>query len=149
MTGTTGQLGTPLANPGLIALGGTDPSEMTLIMRALANAIDVAGFVANVYDFPVESVTVPAVVVGWPESIDFVQSFSPERDTWEVPVWFMAGKSNTEDARNAVSDALNTMRQLLNDVTDYDVHVTGASIAEVSVSGVAYLAAKFDCEVYG
>lgn len=153
MSPTTGQLGTPVASPGLIALGGTAPTQLTLMMRALASVIDNAGLVANVYDFPTESVVVPCFVVGYPTRWEFDAAFGQVGvGTAVFPCWFMVGKTNTEDARNALSDILSqagSVKALLDACAAYDVRVTGAEVAEITVSGVAYLAAKFDCEVLG
>lgn len=150
---TTGQLGTPLSAPGNIALGGGAPSQLTLIMRALASQIETAGLVANVYDFPVESITVPCAVVGYPTAWPFDATFGQVGVGFAVlPLWFVVGKTNTEDARNALSDVLSgagSVKALLDACTAYDVRVTSAEVAEITVAGVAYLAAKFDCEVYG
>jgi hypothetical protein len=150
---TTGQLGTPVSAPGLIALGGGAPTQLTLIMRALATAIDDAGLVAQVYDFPVESVTVPCVVVGYPTRWEFDAAFGQTGvGTAVLPLWYAVGKTGTEDARNALSDVLSqagSVKTLLEAITAYDVRVTSAEVAEMVISGVAYLAAKFECEVYG
>jgi hypothetical protein len=150
---TTGQLGTPLSSPGLIALGGGAPTQLTLIMRALASQIDNAGLVANVYDWPTPSVVVPCAVVGYPTRWEFDAAFGRTGvGTAVLPVWFVVGLTNTEDARNALSDVLSeagSVKALLDAITAYDVRVTGAEVTELTISGVAYLAAKFDCEVYG
>jgi|WetSurMetagenome_2_1015567.scaffolds.fasta_scaffold419962_2 hypothetical protein len=150
---TTGQLGTPLSSPGLIALGGGAPTQMTLMMRALASVIDTAGLVAQVYDFPVENITVPCVVIGYPTTWDFDMVMgSVGVGTAVFPLWFVIGKTNTEDGRNLLSDVMSqagSIKDLIDACTAYDVRVTEATVTEMTVGGVPYLAAKFDCEVLG
>ena len=150
---TTGQLGTPVSSPGLIALGGTAPTQLTLIMRALAGSLDTAGIVANVYDYPVETIHPPCAVVGFPTTIDFDMRFgSYDMGELTVPVWFACGRTGTEDARNVLSDVLSgagSIKELLDSTAAYPVRVSGAEVTELVVAGVPYLAARFDCEVIG
>ena len=155
---TTGQLGTPLSAPGLVALGGTAPTTLTLVMRGLAGLLEASGLVRNVYDFPAEAVTTPAGVVGYPTSIDFDQVFARGKDLYRLPFWVLVGKTGTADARDAVSDVLSdagSVKALLDGNHDFNcvrgdvsVRVLSAEVAEVNVSGVANLGVKFDCEVY-
>jgi hypothetical protein len=126
-------------------------------MTSLVDVMDgLAGLLTLVptrYAWPVESITVPCAVVGYPSRIDFDLTMNRGADTWVVPVWYVVGKTGTEDARNALSDILNeagSVKALLDGAHTFgDVRVTGAEISELVVTGVSYVAAKFDCEVYG
>jgi hypothetical protein len=60
-------------------------------------------------------------------------------------------------ARNALSDILSeagSVKVILDGshtfgTFDVDIRVTTAEISELTVAGVPYLSARFDCEVYG
>lgn len=127
--------------------------KMAKIMDGLAGLIAAAAPTANVFGWPVESIQPPAVVVGFPTSWEFDASFgSSEVGTAIVPVWFVVGRSSTKESRNALSDIMSStssVKAILDGLQTFgDVRVTGAEVSELSVAGVAYLAAKFDCEVY-
>jgi hypothetical protein len=119
-------------------------STMADVMAALAATLTPT--VPQVYDYPVESITVPCAVVGYPSAIDFDATWG-NHHTWTVPVWYAVGKTGSDDARNRVSDAVDALRALLN-AAAYETRVTGAAVTELVVTGVPYLAIRFDCEVY-
>jgi hypothetical protein len=104
---------------------------------------------ANVYPYPVESITVPCVVVGYAR-VDFDATMGRGADTWECPVWWVVGKSGTDAARDALSVAETTGKAALDGLHAFgDVRVTAAEIAEFTVGAVTYLGVRFDCEVIG
>ena len=105
----------------------------------------------NVYAWPVESVSVPCVVVGYPSGIVYDLAGGGQ-ETVTLPVWYAVGKSPDAAARDALAVVISgssSMKAAL-DGADllYDVRVTTAEIAELVVAGVTYLAGKFTAEVY-
>jgi hypothetical protein len=154
---TTARLGTPQSRLGLLTFGsplGTGaPSQLTLMMRALAFSIADAGLVENVHDYPVESITPPAVVVGYPTRWDFDSVYGQAGvGVATFPVWFACGKSGDESARNVLGDVMSgaaSIKALLDATIDYDVRVTSAEVTELVVNAITYLAVRFDCEVLG
>lgn len=125
--------------------------DMTATMDGLAALITADSLVSQVYAYPVESVTVPCAVVGYPTEIEFDLTFQRGGDRVELPVWFIVGKTGTKDARDRLSvvlaDATSVKDSLDGSQSFGSVRVTDASIEEVTVSGVAYLSARFDVEV--
>ena len=128
--------------------------NLALTMDALAAKVP-AGVAARVYAWPVESVTPPCVVVGYPKTIDFDATFGRGSDTAVFPMWFLAGKVSTKQARDALSAVISgaagikaTLDGALTvGTTTADVRITDCTIEEVTVAAVVYLAARFDCEV--
>jgi hypothetical protein len=105
--------------------------------------------VPNVYAWPVESVTVPCVLVDFP-TLDFDQTMGRGADEWVVPLLYLTGKTGTKDYRDALSDIIPVLKAALDGTHTFgDVRVTTASVTTVTVGAVAYPAVKFDCEVIG
>jgi hypothetical protein len=120
-------------------------------MDALAAKVPASAY--RVHPWPVESITPPCVVVGYPTTIEFDSTMGRGSDRWVVPVWYAVGATGTKDARDALSAILNdtsSVKSALDGTQSFgDVRVMSAEVAELVVAGVTYLAAKFDCEVFG
>ena len=105
----------------------------------------------NAYAWPVESVTVPCFVVGYPTSIDFDMTFKRGGDTFILPVWQIVGKGTTKTARDALSAALTgvgSVKEALDGAQSFgDVRVTDAAIESITIAGVEYVGIRFTCEV--
>jgi hypothetical protein len=121
-------------------------TTMAVVMDGLAALITT---VPNVYAWPVESVTVPCVLVDYPvQDLDLVMGGAA--DTWDVPVLYIVGTSSTKDARDNLSATVPILRAALNGGHAFgDVRVTKAEIIPVTVGAVTYLGAKLNCEVIG
>jgi hypothetical protein len=115
---------------------------MSDIMDGLAALA--APLVPQTYAFPVEAVTVPCVVVGYPDVVY-------DHDVWTLPVYFLVGAPDRVEARDALSLILTeaaSIKEAFDGAHAWgDVRVTDASIEEVKVSAVSYLAARFNVEV--
>ena len=105
----------------------------------------------NAYAWPVESVTVPCFVVGYPSNVDFDLTFGRGGDTFRLPVWQVVGKSGSKAARDLLSAALTgvaSVKEALDGAQTFgDVRVTDASIEEITIAAVAYVGIKFNVEV--
>jgi hypothetical protein len=124
-------------------------STLADIMDGLASLADPIS--RNNYPFPPLSVTVPCVVVGYPDSIDYDETFQRGADKFVLPVWFLVGQAGTLEVRNAVFDVLTDVASIKG---LYDgnhsfgaTRVTDAVIDEVEVGSLTYLGAKFSVEV--
>jgi hypothetical protein len=122
-------------------------------MDGLAALAVSASLAPNVYAYPVESVTVPCIVVGYPKNIDFDAVFVRGGDRVELPVWFVVGKTGTKDARDGLSRILadaSSVKSVFEGTQSFaqTIRVTDAEIAEITIAGVDYLGAKFTLEVY-
>lgn len=125
--------------------------RMALAMQGLAQSVTDLGVVARVYDYPVEAVSPPCVVVGFPTKYEFDTTFQRGADTMEIPVWLVAGKARTLDARDTLSailDGAASIKSALDGNHTYGaVRVTDAVIDEITIGGVVYASARFDTEV--
>lgn len=125
--------------------------KLRQIMVGLADLLNTAGIAPSVFDYPVESVSPPCAVVGYPTTTEFDVTFKRGGDRFVFPVWVMVGKTTSGDARDrlsAILDDATSVKATLDGAHDFgSVRVTDASIEEVAVGGVSYLSAKFDVEV--
>jgi hypothetical protein len=126
-------------------------ANLTAVMDGLATLATAATIAPQVYAYPVEAVTVPCVVVGYPTDITFDVVFGRGGDEMTLPVWVLVGKTGTKDARDRLSTLLgdaSSIKSALDGAQSWgDVRVTDAKITEVTVAGVVYLAAEFTVEV--
>lgn len=125
-------------------------------MDALAAKLVASSVAAKrVYAQPEESVAPPCVVIGYPDDIEYDQTFGRGSDRAEFPVWFLVGKVTGKASRDALS-AVITGAASVKDVLDgaltvganvATVRVTGAKPESIKFGDVEYLSARFDCEV--
>lgn len=123
-------------------------------MDALAAKVPAAASY-RVHAWPMESITPPCVVVGYPKSIDFDTTFGRGSDTAVFPVWFIVGKIATKQSRDALSEIITGAAGIKDALdgaltvgaTTADVRVTDCTPEEVTVAATTYMAARFDCEV--
>ena len=107
---------------------------------------------SNVYAFPPPAVTLPAVVVGYPELLDLQTTFGRGSDELMFPVWFIvADQGVNADARDALSAVLasgTTIANVLSSTSSWGTSNCGmAHIEPVTIAGSPYLAVKFDVDV--
>ena len=121
-------------------------TTLAAVMDGLAALVTT---VPNVYAWPVESISVPCVLVDYPEmDPDFVMAGAA--DTWDVPVLYVVGTTSTKDARDDLSAAIPVLSAALNGGHAFgDVRVTKVAILPVTVGSVTFLGAKLNCEVIG
>ena len=126
-------------------------AAMSATMDGLATLATTAALAPNVYAWPVNAVTTPCVVIGYPTNIDFDLTFGRGGDTMTLPVWFVVGPTNTKDARDRLSailaDATSIKSTFDGAQTFGDVRVTDAKITQITIGAVEQLAAEFTVEV--
>lgn len=123
-------------------------ADLTTVMDGLATAA--AGLAPDVYAWPVDSVTVPCLVVGYPTTIEFDITFQRGGDRLVVPLYYLVGKTSTKDARNALSTIIgdgSSVKSAIDAATFADCRVMSAAVEEVTVAGVTFLSVRFDVEV--
>ena len=127
-------------------------ASMTSCMDGIAALLVTAALCDNNYAWPADSVTVPCTVVGYPTRIEFDGTFARGMDTWTFPLWHVVGRSNTKDARDRLSTAMNdgtSIKSALDGAQSFgDVRVTEARVAEITVGAVAMLAVEYEVEVF-
>jgi hypothetical protein len=125
--------------------------DMADVMDGLAELCVTADLARNVYSFPVESVSVPCVVVAYPTTIEFDLTFKRGGDRMVVPLFFVVGKANSRDTRDALSLVMTgtgSIKEALDGAQSFgDVRITDAAIQELTIGGVPYMAARFQAEV--
>lgn len=124
-------------------------------MDALAAKLVAGGVSSRVFAWPEEAVPAPAVVIGYPETIEFDMTFGRGSDKATFPIWFLAGKvigRATRDAISAIVTGATATKNVLDGpltvgANTASVRVTECRIETVTVGTVQYLAARFDTEV--
>jgi hypothetical protein len=110
-----------------------------------------AGVEPNVYAWPVESVTVPCVVVGYPSDIELGITFGRGADAATFPVWVVVGRTGTKDARDALSSAITGSSDVHDALTGAhafgDVDVQSVSVESITIAAVEYVGLKYVVEV--
>jgi hypothetical protein len=124
-------------------------ANLTAVMDGLAGLA--AGLAPDVYAWPVDSVSVPCIVVGYPTDIVLDVTFQRGGDEMTVPVWFVVGETSTKDARDRLSTILadaSSVKSALDGSQSFgDVRVTDVGIETIEIGAIKYLGAKFDVEV--
>lgn len=106
----------------------------------------------NVYAWPVDEITVPAFIVGFPEELNLTTTFQRGSDELVLPCWFVVGaaQSSTPDVRNALSAELanGTISDAIEGAFAWgSTNVDRAHISRITVGAVDYVAIKWDLAV--
>lgn len=127
--------------------------NLSLVMTAIADTIRDGGVMERVYDWPSESITVPAALVGYPESMTFDITFGRGADQATFPVWLVVGRASDRNSRDALS-ALIKDATGIKGVLDGDLggavqsaRLTELTVETVTIGSVDYLSAKGMVEV--
>jgi hypothetical protein len=119
--------------------------SMSETMDAIATAL--AGLAPKVYEWPADSVTVPCLVVGYPDDIRFDVTFD-SGPGYSIPVWYMLGNSPDKTARDTLSTKIPLVAAALDAVAGVRLsHVAQGDVQKVTVNAVDYIAAKFTVEI--
>ena len=76
--------------------------DLAAVMDALASGATSAAGLERGYGWPVDTVSPPAVVVGYPEEFEYDQTFGNTTDRATFPVWVVVGRVSTRAARDAI-----------------------------------------------
>ena len=122
--------------------------NLAATMDALADAIIPA--IKNVYPWPVDNVVVPCAVIGYPEEIEFDQTFGRGSDRAVFPVYFVVGRVIDRVARDYLSAVISGQDEIkeLIDTTIETATTTDCKVQPLTIGNVEYIAAVFRVEVY-
>lgn len=130
--------------------------DLDAVMQEIATRLDtIAGL--RVYGYPTDTVQPPAAVVGYPESIDFDQTYGRGVDTIALPVVVVVGKVYDRATRDALSKYCDGAGAAsLKAVLEPDPHtafntvrVARVEFDVVTYNGIDYAAAIFDLAISG
>lgn len=125
-------------------------ATLSEIMDGLA-ALAPGALTQNVYAWPVESVTVPCVVVGYPTRVDFDLTFQHGGNTFLIPVWMVVGQTASKAARDNLSTALtgvSSVKTAFDGVHAFgSVRVTDASVETFVIGELAHISIRYSIEV--
>lgn len=131
--------------------------NLKLVMEEIADKLkQLTGI--NVFSYPVDSVTPPAGILSYPDSIDYDVTYQSGESTFtNLPVYMVTDRSDSESARNKVSvwtdpHSMQSVKAYLDRETYSfceDVQVVNATFDVMSIAGVDYLVAVFSLNVTG
>jgi hypothetical protein len=108
---------------------------------------------SQVYPWPVDGITVPAIVVGYPDSMTFDLTFGRGGDSLVLPLWFVIGQgqTSTKDVRDQLSTVIGAAPSIKSTLDgDYawgTVRVADVKIEGVTSGGISYIAALFNLDI--
>lgn len=127
--------------------------DLSAVMDAVAANVPEA-LTKRAYAWPVETVSPPCAVVGYPTSIDFDATFGRGSDKVVMPLWFVVGAVSDKAARDALS-AVIAGADAVKDSLDGDLsgtvqtcRVTDCQIDQLLIGAITYLTARFTLEIY-
>ena len=121
------------------------------VMDAIATACTTASIVTNAYGWPVESVSAPAVIVGYPTATEYDVTFGNGAMKATFPVFLIAGPAMDKNSRDVLSGQVLPMKAALDGSLSGTVHtlrVMDVTFDRVVMNDIAYAAARFTVEVY-
>lgn len=131
--------------------------DLAAVMAALGTRLETIPGV-RIYPYPPDKVAVPAVLVSWPDGIDYDQTMAGGSDRVLVPVFVLVepGQARTRVAElaqytnragaSSVKAALQAAPTLAGAAKT--LRVVRSEFTTVEVAAVAYPAARLDVEVY-
>lgn len=130
--------------------------DLGAVMDEMATKLDtIAGL--RISAFPADQVSVPAAVVGWPETLSFDTTMGRGVDMLTFPVFVLVGKTWDRTTRDLLSGycdgtgagSVKVALQAKPNTAYASLRVTSAEFNVVTVAGVDYMAAVFSVDVYG
>lgn len=129
-------------------------TNLGAVMDAIAQAIVDSGATERAYPWPAESISPPCAVVAYPTDIEFDVTYNRGADRCVIPVYFITGRVVERSARDTLAGIITGatgIKEALDgdlDGTVQTLRVMDMRIMNVQVSGIDYLAAQFNAEVY-
>lgn len=125
---------------------------MSSTMDGLGALATAASLAPNVYSSPEQGVTVPAILIDYPSTIDFDMVFSRGGDRAVHPVWYIPGDGTPKETRDALSTMLadsSSVKSAFDGAQSFgSVRVTDAEIARIAIGAITYTGVKYSVEVY-
>ncbi|MGH7486061.1 MAG: hypothetical protein ACREMY_10745 [bacterium] len=128
----------------------SEPLVLRDVMNGIAGLLSAAGM-RNVFPWPVDAVTPPAVIVGAPSELTFDMHFAGDLDGMTVPIWFVVGKTSTNASWSAISAVVSGtsgVKTAVDGIHDFgNLRLTGGSIEWVTIEAIPYLSVKYEVDV--
>ena len=130
--------------------------DLAAVMQAVSDRLDtIDGLRCSA--FPPGTVTPPAAIVSYPESIDFDQTYRRGTDRMTLPVVLVVGKVSDRATRNNLApyckgSGASSVKEVLESgtYTAFDqVVVQKIDFDTVSIADVDYMAALFTLDIAG
>lgn len=130
--------------------------DLGAVMDELATQLDtISGL--RVHASPPGSVTPPAAIVSYPESIAFDETYGRGMDRMTLPLVVVVGRPTDRSTRDALAAYCNgsgasSIKAVLEGGTYTEFHtirVASADFDVVSIAGIDYMAAVFTAEITG
>lgn len=130
--------------------------HLAQVMDDLGEALEtISGL--RVHPFWSQRITPPAVVVQWPENVEFDVTYRRGGDRVTFPVSVLAGLVDARSTRDRLArfadgagpDSIKQAIERSSAPSYHSAHVSRVDFEMISVAGVDYMAATFDVDVIG
>ncbi len=127
------------------------------VMEEIANKLQLFAGISS-FAYPADSIKGPAAVLGFPERIEYDVTYNTgECSFWNLPVYMLTDRTDPKSARDSLSawcgsKGSQSVAQFLSNeryTTCDQVQVVNAALDVVSIAGIEYFAAIFECNVTG
>lgn len=112
----------------------------------------------NIFDYPTDSISTPAGIISYPESIDYDQTYGRGEDIFRsLPVYMVTDRADSKSARIQAGKWTNpvgneSVKKYLDNASYNscdDIQVVNATFDIVTIAGIDYLAVVFILDVTG
>lgn len=129
--------------------------DLNAVMDGLgARLATIAGL--RVYDYPADSVQVPAAVVSYPETVEYDETFARGCDQLVIPITVVVGKVSDRASRDQLGayiagSGARSIKLAVDGTLSGAVHaarVFHSDVSAVVIGAVEYIGATFRVEVW-
>jgi hypothetical protein len=130
--------------------------DLAAVMQAVSDQLDtIVGL--NCYAWPSSTVSPPAAVIAYPESIDPDLTYRRGKGRISLPVWVVVGNVSEKSTRDAIAAYVNSSGPAsvvavldAGTYTAFDtLHVESIEFDVVTIGAVDYLGALFTLDISG
>lgn len=130
--------------------------DLAKVMEEIGDQLDTIDGL-RVYRWPPESISVPAVIVGYPDSITFDETYGRGMDRMALPVVLVVGKPSNRGARDKLGPYCDgsgdqSIKAVLESgtYTSFDsIRVVSVEFDQIIVGTSNYVAAMFEVDIAG
>lgn len=131
--------------------------NLAAVMDQIGDALDtIAGL--NIHRYPADAISPPAALVGYPETINFDETYQRGADTMVLPVLVVVAPKPARAARTRLAaycdgTGAKSVKQVIESYSSYtalgSVRVQTADFDVVTIAGTDYPAALFTLDIAG
>lgn len=132
--------------------------DIASVMDELGSAIStLPGLSGGVFPYLSDRITPPAAMVGWPDPLRYDNTLMRGSDFLQLPIYVLVGRVDARSTRNDLTRYLKgsgtySVKAAVDGwhyTTCDSVRVTSATVQDMEIASIAYLAAVFQVDIIG